>query len=253
MPNLPDAVHTLERELRGIFHERLKSLTVYGQSSRESARARKGEGDSHGAHGHDARDAATRTMAIVESLGRDDLRACSKRLHAWHDDGLATPLFLAANEFESALDVFPLEFGAILSDHIVIFGSNPFEGLKVDPADLRRGCEAQARSHLLHLREGYLETGGRADALAVLIVRSAPPLAALLTTVARLEGTATTDAAAAGRHTERTLGLASGAIGDIVSLVGVSEISSEQAERLFPPYLDAIERLVKYVDGWRIV
>jgi hypothetical protein len=251
MPHLPDAVHALERELRGIFHERLKSLTVYGQRARESAHARKGERDSHEAH-EDAHSAAVHTMAIVESLGSNDLRACSKRLRAWHEDGLATPLLLASHEFESALDVFPLEFGAILGDHLVVCGSNPFDGLKVDPADLRRGCEAQARSHLLHLRGGYLETGGRADALAVLIVRSAAPLAALLTSVARLEGVDATDAAAAGRHAERTLGLASGAIGDIVNLVGVREIPSEQAERLFPPYLDAIERLVKYVDGWRM-
>jgi hypothetical protein len=251
MPHLPDSVHALERELRGIFHERLTSLTVYGQRARESAQARKGEGESHGAL-DDAHGAATHTMAIVESLSGDDLRACSKRLRAWHKDGLATPLLLASHEFESALDVFPLEFGAILSDHILVYGSNPFDGLKVDPANLRRGCEAQARSHLLHLRGGYLETGGRADALAVLIVRSAAPLAALLTSVARLEGADTTDAAAAGRHAERALGLANGAIGDIVNLVGVREIPSEQAERLFPPYLDAMERLVKYVDGWRI-
>jgi hypothetical protein len=187
----------------------------------------------------------------VETLGRDDLRACGKRLRAWHDEGLATPLLLAAHEFDTALDVFPLEFGAILDDHVVVSGTSPFDGVTVDPADVRRACEAQARGHLLHLRGGYLETHGRSDALAVLIVRSAPPLAALMKSVARLEGAATTDAAAAGRHAERTLGLAGGAIGDIVNLVGVREISSEVAERLFPPYLDAMERLVKYVDGWR--
>ncbi|HWW87544.1 MAG TPA: hypothetical protein VNZ26_28290 [Vicinamibacterales bacterium] len=249
MAHLPEAVRTLERELRGIFHERLKSLTVYGQSSHGSGRAGKGEHDSHGAHDHDA---TTHTMAIVDTLGHDDLRACGKRLRAWHDEGLATPLLMAAHEFETALDVFPLEFGAILDDHVVVFGTSPFDGLKVDPADVRRACEGQARSHLLHLRGGYLETHGRSDALAVLIVRSAPPLAALLKSVARLEGVGATDAAAAGRHAERTLGLAGGALGDIVNLVGIREISSEQAERLFPPYLDAMERLVKYVDGWRM-
>ena len=46
------------------------------------------------------------------------------------------------------------------------------------PADLRRACEVQARSHLLHLREGYIETRGRSDALAVAHCRgSAAPLA----------------------------------------------------------------------------
>src|SRR5207248_2122686 len=124
---------------------------------------------------------------------------------------------------------FPLEFGAILADHELVAGANPFDGLAVDAADLRRACEVQARSHLLHLREGYLETRGRGDALALLIVESAPSFAALIRSVARLER-AGEDTAAAARHAERALGVAPGSIGDVVRLVGVPEISSDQAE-----------------------
>src|SRR5690242_21130273 len=32
---------------------------------------------------------------------------------------------------------------------------------EVDPADLRRACEVEARGHLLHLREGYIAAGDR--------------------------------------------------------------------------------------------
>ena len=95
----------------------------------------------------------------------------------------------------------------------------------------------QARSHLLHLREGYIETRGRADALSVLIVQSAAALAGLVTSVARLE-IHTDDPAAAARHAERALGVSPGAIGEVVALSNVREITSQQAERLFPPYLD---------------
>jgi hypothetical protein len=189
-------------------------------------------------------------MAIVDALTASDLRACAALTASWHDRGLATPLVVAAHEFERSLDAFPLEFGAILADHEVVTGANPFDGLAVDAADIRRACEVQARSHLLHLREGFLETRGRADALAVLIVESAASFAALIRSVARLETTAAEETATAARHAERTLGVAPGSIVDIVSLVGVSEISSEQAERLFPPYLEAAEKLVAYVDGW---
>ena len=120
------------------------------------------------------------TLAIVDTLSAGDLRACAGRMAAWHEAGLAAPLLVAAHEFARSLDAFPFEFGAILADHAVVSGASPFDGLSVDPADLRRACEVQARSHLLHLREGYLETRGRADALAVLIVRSAPACAALI-------------------------------------------------------------------------
>ncbi len=236
-----DAVQTLERDLRGIFGTRLQSLVIYG----ERARAARGHGDQH--HGHD--NPPTTTLAIIESVTHDDLRTAAARVAAWHDAGLGTPLLFAAREFERSLDAFPLEFGAILADHSVVSGSNPFATLKVEAADLRRACEVQARSHLLHLREGFLETRGRADALADLIVASAPAFAALITSIARLEGHGGDDRPAAARHVERIVDLP-GAITEVTKLVGVQEISSPEAERLFPPYFTAVERLVSYVDGW---
>ena len=187
---------------------------------------------------------------MVDGLSASDLRACAARTESWHDRGLATPLLVAAHEFGRSLDAFPLEFGAIIADHVVVAGANPFATLRVDPLDVRRACEVQARSHLLHLREGYLETRGRADALSLLIVESAPAFASLIKSLARLERPVGDDAAAAARHAERELDVPPGSIGAIVGLVGVDEISSAQAEQLFPPYLAAVEKLVAYVDGW---
>jgi hypothetical protein len=107
----------------------------------------------------------------------------------------------------------------------------------------------QARGHLLHLRQGYVEARGRADALAVLIVRSAPAWASLLQNLARLDGVTSSDVTAAVRHAERTLNLTSG-LQEIASLVGVKEITSEHAVKIFPAYLETAERLTKHVDGW---
>ena len=248
---ISDAAQTLERELRDVFGSRLQSLAVYGQRAhalRHAQGERHSGHDAHAAHGH--HDPPTQTLAVVESLTPDDLRACAGRVEAWHDAGLATPLLIAAHEFEQSLDAFPLEFGAILADHTVVTGANPFASLAVDPADVRRACEVQARSHLLHLREGFLETRGRSDALAVLIVQSAAAFAGLATSIARLEGHATDDVASVARHVERTIGMPGSAITEVTTLVGVHEISSADAERLFGPYLNAIEHLVRYVDGW---
>jgi len=244
MAHIPDAVYSLKRELHDMFGARLKSLVAYGLSSNETAGAR-----DHGVHAHQER-TLTQTMAVVDTVAHDDLRACASRVASWHDVGLATPLLVAAHEFERSLDAFPLEFAAILADHVVVSGDSPFNGLKVDAADIRRACEVQARSHLLHLREGYLETRGQGDALAILITRSAAPFAALLKSVARLQGLSTHDAAAAARHAERTLDLPGGNVADVVKLANVSEISAAEATRLFPSYLEAVERLAKYVDGW---
>lgn len=237
------ALAVLERDLRGVFGTRLLSLVAYGLNAHHHAASDD--------HSHHRPHEPVRTMAIVESLTEADLRSCASRVRSWHDGGLATPLIVPAHEFERSLDVFPLEFAAIAADHVVAAGTDPFSRSVVENADVRRACEVQARSHLLHLREGLVEAGGNGDALAVLIVDSARPLAALLISVARLEGRGQLDAVTAGRHAERILALSSGVIADVVALTRVHEISAADAERIFPGYLAAMERLVEYVDRWQ--
>jgi hypothetical protein len=228
---IPDAVRELERDLRTIFAARLQSLVLYASA----------DGKPGG---------PIPTLAIVDVLTADDLAACAARVGNWHDAGLATPLLLEHSEFDRSLDAFPLEFGSILADHVVVAGPNPFEGLHVDAADLRRACEYQARSHLLHLREGYLETQGRGDRVADLILRSAPPLAALVRTVARLLGTNGSDPAAAARHVESTAELVSGALADIAKLARGGSISADDARTMFPRYLHAMDKLTDAIDRW---
>lgn len=245
--HIPDAVTALERDLRGIFGQRLQSMVVYGLRARDARR------DAEGSHAADGSQHAplTHTLAVVDALSTEDLRACTGHIERWQGHGLDTPLLVTSHEFGRSLDVFPFEFGAILADHMLVSGSDPFDGLSVEPADQRRACEVQARGHLLHLREAFLETRGHGDALAVLIVESAPAFAALLTSVAHLDGVEIRDAAAAARHVERRLELTSGAATAVVALVGVGEIASAEAERMFPPYLDIVERLVRYIDLWK--
>jgi len=225
MTDASSALQTLERDLREIFGSRLQSLVHYG------VRAYKAASHHHKGHHGLHQPAIIHTLAVVDTVGADDLRACARRVSAWHDEGLATPLMLPASELGRSLDVFPFELSAIIGDHTVVAGRNPFEGLRVEPNDLRWACEVQARSHLLHLREGYVEARGRDDALSVLIVRSAPAWASLLESMARLENKPA-------------------AADEVTKLVGVKEISNDEAARIFPSYLEAVERLTKHVDTW---
>jgi hypothetical protein len=229
--NIPESVRTLERDLRAVFGQRLRSLVACGDAS--------GEGG-----------VFANALAVVDNVTVDDLRACADRVASWHDAGLETPLILGAQEFGRSLDAFPYEFGAILADHVVVAGESPFEGLRVDPVHLRQACEIQARSHLLHLREGYLETRGRSDALAELISRSAAPFAALIRSVARLEGDGVADATTASAVVEQKLGLPAGSIAEIVRRSSGGSLTSEEARRMFTGYLGAVERLTQYIDRW---
>ena len=226
---IPDAVRTLDRELTSMFGVRLKSLVAY----------RADAGD----------DLAVSTLAVVDGLTTDDLRGCADRVGTWHEAGLATPLLLGAHEFGRSLDAFPFEFGAIMAHHALVSGVDPFAGLGVDPAHLRQACEVQARGHLLHLREGFIETRGRGDALAELTTRSAAPLRALVESVARLHG-ATDRGNATAAEVERRAGLTSGSLADVLTHTTGRPLSGEEARRIFPSYLAAVEQLASYIDRW---
>jgi hypothetical protein len=211
---ISDAVTAIDRDLREMFGDRLRSVVAYAVSDRVPGTPQP-------------------MLVIVEALTPADLRDCAARVAGWQESGIATPLFLETAEFPRSLDVFPFEFGAIIADHVIVSGENPFGGLQIDREDLRRACEVQARSHLLHLREGYIETQGRSDALAALITRSSGPLSALLRSVARLKGTQFAD----------------GVLGQISNLHS-QELSSDAARRLFPEYLSAVEHLTNEIDRW---
>ena len=209
-----EAIHDLDTDLRTIFGVRLQSLAVYGATG--------------------TLEGPVATLVVVGSVTAADLRDCAERLPAWRQRGLATPLILEADEFGRSLDAFPFEFGAILADHELVSGPNPFAGLSIAPADLRRACEVQARSHLLHLREGFLETEGRNDRLAELVARSAAALAALLKNVGRMA-----QAPAPGAVLAR-----------VAELARNGTISSDEARRLFGDYLTAMAALVGELDRW---
>ena len=91
------------------------------------------------------------------------------------------------DELRRTLDIFPLEYTAIsatLTDRSRTQSRST--ATAPDPADLRRALETQAKSHLIHLREGFLESRGEVQAVAALIVASAAPFRTLLASIARL-------------------------------------------------------------------
>lgn len=223
----------LVTDLRRIFAGRLRSLVAYGPRI-------EGEGD-----------APLTCLALVDSLGVTDLDACARLAHQWQRGGLATPLILPDHEFRRSLDAFPLEYAEILRAHERVFGSDPFEGQSIAREDLRRACETQVKSHLVHLREAFIESGGRPQAIADVVCASAPAFASLLRNVARLSGVSSPARAEATREGARAAGLPDAIVADVLALDRSSAIPTTDAARLFPQYLAAVEQLARAVDSWR--
>jgi hypothetical protein len=228
-------VDRLLTDLRAIFATRLVSLVVYGRHASGAA----------------PRGVPIHTLALVEGLSFPDLEACGRVSSRWLSDGFAVPLIINRTEFARSLDVFPFEFGAIIEAHAVVYGPDPFDGLRVSDADLRRACEVDLKGHLLHLREAYIERHGELDGIAGLVESSAPALRTLVGNVARLDG----------RHPQTEGALAAylaGALGPtheraltaVLSLT-MSAVSAGDAAKMYPAYLSAVEALSAYVDAWQ--
>jgi hypothetical protein len=224
---------SLASDLQRIFAFRLRSVVAYGPHLDGNA------------------DHPLTCLALVDSLSSGDLEGCARMAHQWKQHGLAIPLLLPTQEFRRSLDAFPLEYSEILRTHARVFGDDPLDGISISPEDLRRACETQVKSHLVHLREGFIESGGHPQEIADLVTTSAPSFAALLRSVARLHGAAPTGRAEAARAGALAAGLPDDVVAGILSLEHRSSLPATDAARLFPSYLEAVEQLARTVDGWR--
>ena len=193
---------------------------------------------------------ANASFAFASDVQPGDLEALGALAEAWRRDGLASPLVMTPDEFRRSLDAFPLEYQAILDQHTVVAGTPPFDGIRIDPDDLRRACETQARSHLIHLRQGWIDHGAHEAELEHLLVRSAGPFRALLSSLARLYGRAHHADAELAAFAESTIGVSTSLVLAVLALAGPHDHSTVPLPRM-EDYLHATEQLWSFVDKWR--
>lgn len=216
-------------DLQHIFGERLHAVAAYGQPGVNPATS----------------------LALVRTITADDLDKCAAHAAAWHRAGCATPLLLTREEFAASLDAFPTEYGEILDTHEIIFGVDPFTGMTIRPEDLRRACEVQVKSHLLHLRQNYIECRGRQSHIGALVGEAAPSFALILRRLARLDGAPAVTNADLSAYASRRPGLDPRVVGDVLALAAQQGESGVDATRLYPGYLAAVQRLFAFIDSWR--
>lgn len=190
------------------------------------------------------------TAAFVTSIGPGDLDAMGSLVETWARDHLAPPLVMTAEEFRRSLDTFPAEFQALLDHHVVIDGRPPFDGARINPDDLRRASEAQARGHLIHLRQGWIDAHGSDRRLEALLVRSAAPLRLVLSNLAALQGESHADDAALAGFAARAAGMSADLVRAVLALDAETPAPHALLARL-PDYLADAERLWAFVDNWR--
>ena len=214
-------------DLQRIFGGRLEAVVAFGRAGTEG----------------------THSLALVSSLTMDDLNALALFAPQWHLGGAATPLVLPRDEFSRSLDAFPIEYGEIIDTHVLLVGQDPFVGIHINPEDVRRAVEVQAASLLLHLRENFVESAGRASALHSVVRDSAAGFALLLRRMAHLDGHPSETSADLSLWASARAGLDPRVVGDVLAL-GADASAAVDPTRLFPGYLDTMSALLRVIDRW---
>lgn len=236
---LPDDIQkrlqTYGKEVKGVFGEQLEGMLLYGSAVR-------GEflpGRSN-----------LNILLLVSSYDSAVLKRYSSLHRQWSKEQVVVPLFLTEEELHMSATVFPVEFLEIQEQHRVLLGRDPFIGFHVKTDRLREAVVQGLTSHVLRLRQRYVEGGGGNDATTMLLSLSITSTLPLLRGVQRLLGRpvlSRSDAVIADVAEQLKL--------DLLSLLDAlllkrGQISPGPLEvpRLFDRYLQAATQIIRAVD-----
>ncbi len=232
------AAMTVEDFGRGVaaaLGERLVSLVLYGSAVRG---------------GHVAGRSDVNTLLICDRADESLFQALERPLGPWLKAGHQAPLVFTHAEWRDAADVFAVEYEDIRAAHRVLVGSDPWDGLTIRPADVRRQLEHELRGKLVRLRQTYAAYGRDPARLTAVFTASVSGFLTMLRATLRLTGK---EAPAAADALVRA---AAGAIGFPPAALDAFVAHAQGGDRLrlaerdprAAAYLTALARTVEFVD-----
>lgn len=159
-------------ELKKACGENLRSAVLYGSAA---------AGDSVAASDYNV-------LVVLNRLDAETLAPLTGLCARWDKEGNPAPLLFAAETLLRSADVFPVEFSDIIQTHKVLYGANPFDGMKIEPADLRLELEHELKGKLILLRSRFLLTKGAPKEVEALMVSSLSAFLTLFKAALRLYG-----------------------------------------------------------------
>lgn len=232
-------VERFAERLEGALGEGLVAALLYGSAARGTYV--KGRSDLN-------------VLVILRDASAEALRPAAAILADWTKAGEPAPLVFGEAEWRSSADVFPIEIEDMREAHRVLRGRDVLAGLATTRADLRRELEREVRGKLLRLRTEYAAAAPSGKALARLLVASASTFLTLLRATLRLaERVPPREPAALVRAAAEVAGMDETAFDWVVGrLEGKAMPALEPFDPVAARYVDAIERLARFVDETRV-
>jgi predicted nucleotidyltransferase len=193
-------------------------------------------------------------LIVVRDAAAAALRPVAPVLADWTKSGEPAPLVFSEAEWTASTDVFPIEIEDMRHAHRHLRGRDVFEGLTTTRADLRQELEREARGKLLRLRTEFAAAAPSGKALASLLVSSSGTFLTLFRAALRLVGREPPyEPGALVRAASEATGMEASAFDWVVGrLEGRAMPSLEPYDPVAARYVDAIERLVRFVDETRV-
>jgi predicted nucleotidyltransferase len=227
----------LVAQLRAAFGAELRSVVLYGSAASADYVPKQSDYN---------------VLVLVEALDVARLDAVAAVVRAWNDAGNPPPFTLTTEEWRRSADVFPMEYADIQERHRVLYGASPFDGVRVEPTDLRRQLESEAMGKLLHLRQGVLAAGGDGRRQVELLAATKSTIMVLFRATTRLLGhTPPSDTLELCREVGRLTGLDPQPFVRVVRHVrGEERLKPADARPLLTEYVRGVQQLVAYLDRY---
>ena len=151
---MADVLEKFVKDVKDEFGGNLKSVILYG--SRVS--------------GDDAGEKSDyNVLLVLNEVSAKLLKSVGVSIRIWMRMGNPAPLIFTQKTLERSADVFPMEFMDIKDNRRVLYGLDPFAGLRVDDAYLRHECEFELKGKYLRLQQGYAAAANPEDARKLLV------------------------------------------------------------------------------------
>jgi len=225
----------LVEQLRAAYGPELRNVVLYGSAA---------------AGEHIPKRSDYNILVLVDKLPVERLRAAAAVSSAWGEAGNPPPMTLTTHEWRSSADIFAMEYADIIDRHKVLYGENPFDGIRVDPKDLRLQLEHEAMGKLLKLRQGVLASGGDERRQTELLADSLSTIMVIFRAVLRLEGRVPAkDNLTVSQTVGKNAGFDASPFERVVRHVrGEQPITAAEVGNVIAGYLDGMEKLVDHLD-----
>ncbi|NOU09911.1 MAG: hypothetical protein HOO98_07835 [Nitrospira sp.] len=125
-------------------------------------------------------------LLVMSSYDLSALKRYDSIHKRWSKEHVVVPLFLTAADLQSASFAFPLEYQDIHECHRLLWGQDPFVGLKIDSRYLAAEVLQGLRGNLLRLRQRLVEGRSTEEAMTILLSLSITALLPVLRGLQRL-------------------------------------------------------------------